>query len=355
MPTPSKLLTIVVPTYNMEKYLRRCLDSLIVSDEQMQLLEVLVINDGSKDSSSQIAHEYQDRYPQTFRVIDKENGNYGSCVNRGLDEATGKYIKILDADDWFDNANFDIYIDTIKGLDVDLVLNDFDLVYPDKIITKKLPLKSATILSLDSLLNNQHFYSMEMHNVAYRTENIKKIGYRQTEGVPFTDQEWMFFPMSTVKNAFSMGFTLYKYVLGREGQTVDPALHKKNVGIDLRLLLGMIEKYSKSKDLVNGEYLLKRVCHRTISFYGLTLIRKELMDNETLIEFDKNLKETDIGIYNIVGEKTINRRCNFKYISWWRTHDHKPLPRYILCYNSIVSRMGNWKNKIKSGLQNMYK
>lgn len=107
-----KILTIVIPTYNMQDYLRRCLDSLIVPEEQMQLLEVLVVNDGSKDNSSAIAHEYQDKYPGTFRVIDKENGNYGSCVNRGLKEATGKYIKILDADDWFDTKALTSFVTT---------------------------------------------------------------------------------------------------------------------------------------------------------------------------------------------------------------------------------------------------
>ena len=89
----------------MEKYLDKCLTSLIVSDDKMPLLEVLVINDGSKDRSSEIAHSYEQKYPQTFRVIDKENGNYGSCINRGLKEATGKYVKVLDADDWFDTNN----------------------------------------------------------------------------------------------------------------------------------------------------------------------------------------------------------------------------------------------------------
>lgn len=89
----NKILTIIIPTYNMEKYLRRCLDSLIIDEEGMKQLEVLVINDGSKDSSSQIAHEYQDKYPDTYRVIDKENGNYGSCINIGLKEAKGKYVK----------------------------------------------------------------------------------------------------------------------------------------------------------------------------------------------------------------------------------------------------------------------
>ena len=126
-----KTLTVVVPTYNMEKYLRRCLDSLIVGEEGMAQLEVLVVNDGSKDSSSAIAHEYEARYADTFRVIDKENGHYGSCVNRGVEEARGRYIKILDADDCYDNAEFEKYVDTIKTVDVDMVLNDYAFIRPD--------------------------------------------------------------------------------------------------------------------------------------------------------------------------------------------------------------------------------
>ena len=101
-----KLLTIVIPSYNMEKYLSRCCQSLIVAPEFMEKLEVLVINDGSKDKTSEIGHSFESKYPETFRCIDKENGNYGSCVNRGLKEAKGTYIKILDADDTFETENF---------------------------------------------------------------------------------------------------------------------------------------------------------------------------------------------------------------------------------------------------------
>ena len=116
-----KVLSLIIPTYNMEKYLKKCLDSLIV--ENMDLLEVLVVNDGSKDNSSKIAHEYEEKYPNTFRVIDKENGNYGSCINRGLAEAKGKYVKVLDADDCFDVNNFNKYLSFLQENDVDLVLN----------------------------------------------------------------------------------------------------------------------------------------------------------------------------------------------------------------------------------------
>ena len=102
-----KLLSVIIPTYNMELYLRRCLDSLLVSGENMALLEVLIINDGSMDASSAIAHTYESDYPQTFRVIDKANGNYGSCINRGLKEARGQFVRILDADDYYQTGNLD--------------------------------------------------------------------------------------------------------------------------------------------------------------------------------------------------------------------------------------------------------
>ena len=106
-----KILTIVIPTYNMEKYLNRCLSSLVVEPDWMDKLEVLVVNDGSKDRSQAIAQVYESQYPRTFKVIDKENGNYGSCINAALPVALGKNIKILDADYWFENANVPAFID----------------------------------------------------------------------------------------------------------------------------------------------------------------------------------------------------------------------------------------------------
>ena len=130
-----KQLTLIIPTYNMERYLRTCLDSLII-DEGQQALEVLIINDGSKDASSAIAHEYEREYPDIFRVINKENGNYGSCINRGLKEATGRYLKILDADDYFDNASLIQFLKIIVTIDTDMILTD-NTIYGDNNSSKK--------------------------------------------------------------------------------------------------------------------------------------------------------------------------------------------------------------------------
>ena len=100
-----KLLTIVVPIYNTEKYLERCVESITPKDV-LEDVEILLVNDGSKDNSLQIMKKYAAKYPDTVKVIDKENGGHGSTINAGLKVATGRYFKVLDSDDWFDTANF---------------------------------------------------------------------------------------------------------------------------------------------------------------------------------------------------------------------------------------------------------
>lgn len=118
-----KLLTIVVPMYNVEKYVRKCLGSFVMPDkEKMNSLEVLCINDGSPDHSSEIAKQFQANYPATYRVIDKTNGNYGSCINRGLAEAKGLYFKVCDGDklfakiaDYAKNMNDDFFFQFIMN------------------------------------------------------------------------------------------------------------------------------------------------------------------------------------------------------------------------------------------------
>ena len=123
----SKLLTIVIPVYKVEKYIRQCMDSVIVPQTEMEQLEVIVVNDGTPDNSAKIAREYAEQYPETIRVIDKENGGHGSAWNVGLKMATGKYIRFLDSDDWL--SDLSVLITRLETLDVDLVFTHFNKYY----------------------------------------------------------------------------------------------------------------------------------------------------------------------------------------------------------------------------------
>ena len=115
-----KLLTIVIPVYKVEKYIRQCLDSVIVPQDQKELLEVIVVNDGSPDNSAAIAREYEEKYPDIIKVIDKENGGHGSAWNVGLRLASGKYIRFLDSDDWL--VNLSEFLSILESVDADMVI-----------------------------------------------------------------------------------------------------------------------------------------------------------------------------------------------------------------------------------------
>ena len=94
-------VTFVVPVYNAEKTLAKCLDSLVC--QTLQNIEVLLVNDGSSDSSESIAKEYTERYPQLFSLINKENGGVSSARNLGIEIAKGEYLGFIDSDDYYPN------------------------------------------------------------------------------------------------------------------------------------------------------------------------------------------------------------------------------------------------------------
>lgn len=283
----NKLLTIIIPTYNMEKYLRRCLDSLIVDEEGMKLLEVLVVNDGSKDSSSAIAHEYQDMYPNTYRVIDKENGNYGSCINRGLKEATGKYVKVLDADDWFDNENFRTFINILIGIDVDLIISNYCVVNENNKQKNfsKVGLKPyVTLFFPNSYKKIMH---LQMHQVTYKLRNILGINYTQSEGISYTDQEWMFSPMTTVTTIYYYPESIYNYLVGRDGQTMDKTQLLKNYSHTLIGTKKMVAEYLKFniESNVFESYLLNRISMRLKYIYMTYKNNQSRLDSQQYNDF----------------------------------------------------------------------
>ena len=138
-----KVLSLIVPVYNMEKYLRECLDSVILP-ERADSFEVITINDGSTDRSLSILKEYESNYPEIFKVIDKENGGYGSCFNAGKEVACGKYLKMLDSDDFFNLSVFSDYLDILASCDYDVIVNDC-IKYDNQTHQEIGPYKESTI------------------------------------------------------------------------------------------------------------------------------------------------------------------------------------------------------------------
>lgn len=353
-----KILTIIIPTYNMEKYLHKCLDSLIVSEGNMQRLEVLVVNDGSKDASSQIAHEYEAKYSQTFRVIDKENGNYGSCVNRGLKEATGKYVKVLDADDYFENQVFDEYLSFLSDKDVDLVISDYSIVDENgKIVdVYNFPLPMDEVFSLNTLPDKTIEWLWH-HGITYRKDIFNHNQYVQTEGISYTDDEWIFKPMVDVHEILYFPHCLYMYLRGREGQTFDPNVLKNEFGKRFIVLRSMLNFYVEKYGHISSEaerYMSIKLWGRLQPAYIFYLIKHSTKEgNLVLKDFDQYLQSVTPSIYE--GLNNLSSSKGWHFIRRWRDSNYNRfIPMLILMRIKFQCRM-ILKHDYQDRMDNKYK
>ena len=224
-----KLLTIVVPVYKVEPYINKCLDSLIVSPDLMEKLEVVIVNDGTPDNSAEMSREYVKRYPNTFRQIDKENGGHGSAWNVGLKEALGKYLRFLDSDDWF--TNLDRLMEDLEGFDADIVFNPFirEYTYEKRTETVESPSVQG-IARIDSGnwgTSHWKYNSINFWSVTYKTSILKPLQPLFAEKVMFDDFIITWAPLVYGRTYMSLDYPVYHYMLGRPGQTMSATQHRK--------------------------------------------------------------------------------------------------------------------------------
>lgn len=340
------LLSIIVPTYNMEAYLDKCLTSLIIGEansEQMQSIEVLVINDGSTDRSSEIAHRYEERYPDTFKVIDKENGHYGSCINVALPLAVGKYIKILDADDYMNTDLFCQYLKCLNRLDVDLVFNNIDLVNRknEKTGEWRLLLPERQVLAFEEICKcTQDFF---VHTFTYRTSFLRNIGYYQTEGIYYSDNDWVAKPMTAVSSAFYIPLNIYIYNKDREWQSTSIEVMSKSLGSLKTIIFGLGELW----DSYTGETLRKQ-CLYNLFLKQITLAYNKFIghryyEDMEFRNFDKELLQRfPVLRTTIDGLRRIDCLLFYLYpIPYWRNHN--TLLQWVVKLRIIVGHV--WKHK----------
>ena len=115
-----KIISFIIPSYNVEQYLEKCLSSFL-NPQAIEQMEVIIVDDGSKDRTARIAGDYVKQYPNLFRLISKENGGHGSAINAGTAAAVGRYLKVIDADDWVVTENLKELVDKLAVCTADVV------------------------------------------------------------------------------------------------------------------------------------------------------------------------------------------------------------------------------------------
>ena len=261
-----KLLTISIAAYNSEDFIRKTLDSLILP-EYMDKLEVFIIDDGGQDKTLDIAREYQDKYPETFIPVHKENGGYGSTVNYSMENATGKYFKLLDGDDWFNTGEFFKLMDILSKEDFDaLVMNFYQGCDDESLeVIKTHHQRDGETIDLRNGFHDKRTF--EMWELVIRTDILKKSGLRLPHHELYTDRYYTMIPFGYVDTVRFSDLAVYCYRLGRDGQSMGIESQLKHQEERVKGSIEICEFYAeqKRKDNPRCEYLLKQAAERHVA------------------------------------------------------------------------------------------
>lgn len=235
------LFTFVIPAYNGSPYIEDSIHSLIndrILENNIHIFyEIIIINDGSIDNTvakaNGLAEKWNQKTRENFiRVIDKENGQYGSVINRGIKEAKGIYFKVLDVDDTFHTSSLISLIKITNGFknQVDLILTDH--VYEKVAVNKREKQSLINSFVPYEILNikdqNLPKVLITMHSIIYRLDLLKKIGFKQIEGVYYSDSQYSLIPLEFVNTMYYMDIPLYRYYIGRTEQSINLKVMVKN-------------------------------------------------------------------------------------------------------------------------------
>lgn len=340
-----KQISIIIPTYNMEKYIGRCLNSLLIPE--IDQVEVLVVNDGSKDRSSEIAHSYAERYPDSIKVIDKPNGNYGSCINTALPLCTGRYVKVLDADDTFDTEAFSKFVMLLTTTDSDVVVTPYFNIDSDgKIIrTDKIDYPGLVLYKVYQIKDVDErvlVMSSAMHRLAYKADIFNRFAYHQTEGVSYTDNQWDKIPLAYATTIQITDIYLYRYLLGREGQTMDPKQRMKSMGHIITVAQDMISMYETNAHAAPlHDFLYNRILLFAMTPFYLSIIESKPEDMKQLCAYDEFLKIYYNSYFKALEEMPYNEICSFKFIKDIRSKRYPTgykIPYLVRVKMSITAR-----------------
>ena len=248
-----KLLSFVVPCYNSEQYMKKCIDSILVGGEEV---EILIVDDGSVDRTPEIADEYERKYPGIVKAIHQENGGHGEAVNAGIRNATGLFFKVVDSDDWVSEGAYRKILSVLEeitrlGTRLDMLISNF--VY-DKVGTKrKKVMRYTTALPENQIFtwnDVKHFHKGQyilMHSVIYRTQILRECGLELPKHTFYVDNIFVFNPLPYVKTMYYLNENFYRYFIGREDQSVNEEVMIRRIDQQLKVNKLMIDYINLSK------------------------------------------------------------------------------------------------------------
>lgn len=272
-----KQLTIAIPAYNAEAYIRKCLESMAGLDER---LEIIIINDGSTDGTAAVAQEFVGRYPDDVRLFSKPNGGHGSGINLAVRHATGRYFKVVDADDWIVRENLKSLLDMLEQTMADAVITGYKTVNIKSGKVLAFPSQCKYVgqeIGLEQLLEvyEEITSCCSFHGLCYRTQMYKQSGLQLSEGIFYEDQEYATLPFAYADKVLILPFYFYVYQIGNANQSVAFHNQVKRIG-HIEAVTRRILEFRKEQGPftpAREEYFLRKLTVVVVSYFAVALVK----------------------------------------------------------------------------------
>ncbi len=301
-----KWLSVSVAAYNTEATIHETLSSFISDPDLLEHMEIIVVNDGSTDATSSIAHEFEANYPGTVVVIDKPNGGYGSTINASIQIARGKYYRLVDGDDWIDADHLKEYLAFLSQSEADMVVSPYYEVYKSRRLVDNHPEIPSEATDLNALKPDCLFFVM--HEIAVRTDRLRDLGLQISEHCFYTDTEYNVSAFLCAKTIARFNQPLYCYRLGVNGQSMSLAGIRKHykdmISVSLKVseMSQMLQpsQAAGTKERIIRNYVGHAVLYAT---YGILAIQDRRQSKEELAQYEKTLKADFPEAYRLSGQR----------------------------------------------------
>lgn len=298
------VLTVVIPSYNVSQYIETTLTSLIKGNKNAKYVEILVINDGSKDNTAEVVRKYIEKYcdkkSPVIRLIDKENGGHGSTINRGIKEAKGKYLRIIDGDDWVNTNDFETLIEKLLESDSDIVITNYSEDYlagNHSDLIKRLNYEFMVPgykYNFDDLcIENYGFkhWGPILATANIKTKKLREANFKLSEKTFYVDMEFNAFYLPVINTITYYNLDVYRYFIGRDGQSISIQSFLRNISHHERVIKNILHFiYNTEMSDAKRRYIYNNIVYPMIrAHYGLLL--NTVRSSKDFRSFDGMLKK----------------------------------------------------------------
>lgn len=313
-----KLLSVAIPCYNSAAYMKHAIETLLTGGNDV---EIIIVDDGSVDDTAKIAGQYAARYPEIIKAIHQENGGHGEAVNTGLLHANGLYFKVVDSDDWVNEAALRKVLDKLRELVVDgqspdLMLANYVYEKPSinkhKVMDYKTALPQERIFTWSDIMFFKQSQQIIMHAAIYRTKLLKDCELKLPKHTFYVDNIFVYHPLPYVKTMYYLDVNLYRYFIGRDDQSVNEKNMIKRIDQQIYITKIMIDDTDvmliKNKKL--RSYMIKYLCMMmTVSSVYLIKENTEesLAKKQELWDY---LEKANKKLYNKINNRFLGRSMN---------------------------------------------